>query len=249
MASGGETWLVLGGSSSVARAFARAAAAGGADILLAGRDLEDLERTAADLAVRSKRRAEALAFDATAYDAHPAFVADCRARAGRLNLFLAFGLMPPQAEIDRDFALAERTIAANYTGAVSILSRLAPLFEQQGGGRVLVLSSVAGDRGRPKNYVYGSTKAGLNAYLQGLRARLARSGVSVTTVKAGFLDTAMTYGLPGGRLLVASPDSCARACLRAAAAGRDVVYYPAFWRLVMAIIKAMPERIFKRLDI
>jgi len=242
----GETWLVLGASSSVARAFARRVAAAGADLLLAGRDAEDLERSAADLRLRSGGHAEALAFDAADFAAHAAFVERCRAQGGRLNVFLAFGAMPPQSAIDADFALAEQTIAVNYTGAVSILSRLAPALEA--GACVVVLSSVAGDRGRPKNYVYGSAKAGLNAYLQGLRARLHRRGVGVTTVKAGFLDTAMTFGLPG-MALAADPESCARACLKAARAGREVIYFPAVWRPIMAVIRALPERLFKRLDI
>ncbi|HEX2114477.1 MAG TPA: SDR family NAD(P)-dependent oxidoreductase, partial [Alphaproteobacteria bacterium] len=109
-------------------------------------------------------------------------------------------------------------------------------------------SSVAGDRGRIKNYVYGSAKAGLSAYLQGLRARLFRSGVTVTTVKPGFVDTAMTFGLPG-MFLVASPESVARACLAAARRGREEVYVPFFWWGIMTIIRNIPERIFKRLSI
>jgi short-subunit dehydrogenase len=107
---------------------------------------------------------------------------------------------------------------------------------------------VAGDRGRPSNFVYGSAKAGLNTYLQGLRARLARHGVSVTTIKAGFMDTAMSYGLPG-MFLVASPDSAAKACLQAARKKRNVLYFPFFWWLIMAIIKAIPEGVFKRLKL
>ena len=242
------TWLVLGGSSSVARAFARLAAAGGADILLAGRDRADLERTAADLRVRSGRRVEVLDFDAAACGEHAAFAEACRLRASRLNVFLAFGAMPPQDAIDADARLAQSVIAANYGGAVSVLARLAPLLEAQGAGSVVVLSSVAGDRGRRKNYVYGSAKAGLNTYLQGLRARLQRRGVGVTTVKAGFLDTAMSFGHPG-MFLIAGPEACASACLRHARRGRDIAYFPAFWRAIMAIIKLIPERVFKRLDI
>jgi len=131
---------------------------------------------------------------------------------------------------------------------VSILSRLARRLVGAGGGAIVVLSSVAGDRGRPSNYVYGSSKAGLNAYLQGLRARLAPHGVSVTTVKPGFLDTAMTFGLPG-MFLVASPEACARACLSYAAKGREIAYFPIFWWLIMAVIKAIPERVFKKLKL
>ena len=243
-----RAWLILGASSSVARAFARAAGARGVDVLLAGRDMEDLQRTAADIAIRTGVRAEALSFDAAAYDSHDAFVEACAGRGQALDVFLLFGTMPEQDEIDQDFDLAKHTIDVNYLGAVSILSRLAPHLERQGQGAVVVLSSVAGDRGRLKNYVYGSAKGALNLYLQGLRARLSRSNVSVTTVKAGFLDTDMTFGLPG-MFLVASPAACAEACLRFAEKGREVAYFPFFWWFIMTIIKAIPERIFKRLSI
>ena len=243
-----ETWLVLGASSSVARAFARAAAEDGAEIILAGRDLDDMTRTAEDVSIRAGREVEVVAFDAEDVSGHAAFVADLTRRAGFLNVFLAFGAMPEQDEIDADFTLAERTIAVNYTGAVSVLHRLAPYLEKQGDGHVVVLSSVAGDRGRLKNYVYGSAKAGLNAYLQGLRARLFRKGVSVTTVKPGFMDTDMTWGIEG-MFLVASPDKAARACLKAAKRRRHVVYVPFFWWGIMNIIRHIPEFIFKKMNI
>jgi NAD(P)-dependent dehydrogenase (short-subunit alcohol dehydrogenase family) len=194
-----QTWLVLGASSSVARAFARVAAGDGADVILAGRDTDDLKRTAGDVAIRTGGTVNVLPFDAEDPASHEAFAADVGKRADFLNVFLAFGAMPEQDEIDADFALAERTIAVNYTGAISVLHRLAPILEEQGDGHVVVLSSVAGDRGRLKNYVYGSAKAGLNTYLQGLRARLFRKGVSVTTVKPGFMDTDMTWGLAPSR--------------------------------------------------
>jgi len=237
-------WLILGGSSSVARAFARRAAAAGSDLILAGRDRKDLARTAADARLRGAGSAEVRSFDAADVASHASFVAALPARP--LNVFLAFGLMHPQEAIDRDPDLAARIIAVNYAGAVSILARLEPRLAAERRGAVVVLSSVAGDRGRPSNFVYGSAKAGLNAYLQGLRARLSRTGVSVTTVKAGFMDTAMTYGLPG-MFLVASPEAAAAACLAAAAKRRDTIYFPRFWRLIMAIIKAIPEPLFKRL--
>jgi len=243
-----RTWLILGGSSSVGRAFALQAAAAGADVLLAGRDLADLERTAADVRVRTGRRAEAIGFDADPDSDHDGFVAACRGRAAPLDVFLLFGAMPAQEAIDHDFALARQTVTVNYLGAMSILSRLAPLLAAQGGGSIVVLSSVSGDRGRRKNYVYGSAKAALNTYLQGLRSRFHDRGVGVTTVKAGFLDTAMSYGMPG-LFLVASPEACAKACLAAAGRRRDIVYFPAFWLIIMLIIKLIPERIFKKVNI
>jgi short-subunit dehydrogenase len=238
-------WIVLGASSSVARAFARLAGEGGAELILAGRDLEDMARTAADARLRGAPSAEVRAFDALDRTSHQGFVAALPARP--LHVLLAFGLMHSQTAIDADPTLGEAVMAVNYLGAVSILSALEPRLAA-GGGAVVVLSSVAGDRGRPSNFVYGSAKAGLNAYLQGLRARLAGAKVPVTTIKAGFMDTAMTYGLPG-MFLVASPESAARASLAAAAKGRDSLYFPAFWRLIMAIIKAIPEPIFKRLKL
>jgi len=243
-----QTWLVLGASSSVARAFARQAAAADSDIVLAGRDIEDLRRTAEDVAIRGRGHVAVLEFDAADIASHDAFVAECRDRARFLNVFVAVGAMPDQAEIDADFALAEGVVAVNYTGVMSVLHRLAPLLEAQGDGRVVVLSSVAGDRGRLKNYVYGSAKAGLNTYLQGLRARLYRKGVSVTTVKPGFMDTDMTWGLPG-MFLVASPEQAAAACLKAARKRRNVVYFPLFWWAIMTIIRHIPEFIFKKMSI
>lgn len=245
-----ETWLVLGASSAIARAFARVAAAEGADIILAGRDRDDLDLTASDIAIRTRRRVVVFDFDATDFESHAALMQRAReeAGAGTLNVFLAFGTMPAQAEIDRDAALAFRTIESNYIGAVSVLQAAAPLLEAQGRGAIVALGSVAGDRGRLKNYVYGSAKAGLGAYLQGLRARLFRAGVTVTTVKPGFVDTAMTFGLPG-MFLVAAPDAVARACFAAARRGREEVYVPFFWRGIMTVIRNIPERIFKRLSI
>jgi short-subunit dehydrogenase len=216
--------------------------------MLAGRDVEDLEATAADLRVRSGVRADVVAFDAEDMASHPAFAQSVGAAAASLNLFLAFGAMPAQEQIDRDFALAERTVMANYLGAMSVLHAFAPILEARRSGRVVVLSSVAGDRGRLKNYVYGSAKAGLNAYLQGLRARLHRAGVTVTTVKPGFVDTAMTFGLPG-MFLVAAPADVARACLEAASRGAEEIYVPRLWWGIMTIIRNIPERIFKRLSI
>jgi NAD(P)-dependent dehydrogenase (short-subunit alcohol dehydrogenase family) len=246
----GRTWLVLGASSSIARAFAREVAAAGAAVLLAGRDHDDLQRNAADLAARHGAHAAVVAFDACDRASITAVVAHCRSTvpAGALDVFLAFGTMPEQSAMEADPALAAATIAATYTGAVELLLGLAPLLEDGKRGRVVVVGSVAGDRGRLKNYVYGSAKAGLAVFTAGLRNRLFRSGVLVTTVKPGFIDTAMTWGLPG-LFLVASPETAARAMLAAALKGREVVYVPRFWALIMLIIRLIPERVFKKLSI
>ena len=241
-------WLILGASSAIARAFARQAAAAGADIILAGRDQADLAHTAADLRITSGRTISVARFDALDRSTHAALAERLAAVPGIVNIALLFGIMPDQATMDADVGQAMACIDTGFAGAVAILQTLAPELEKRRGGVIVGVGSVAGDRGRLKNYVYGATKAGLHTYLAGLRNRLSRSGVHVVTVKPGFVDTAMTYGLPG-MFLVASPDAVARACLDAAAKRRDVIYVPGFWWLVMTIIKVIPERLFKRLSI
>lgn len=244
-----NTWLVLGGSSSIARAFAHAAASDGSALLLAGRDQRDLQASAADLRLRYGRSVEVLAFDACDSSSHAAFAQHCRSLVtGRLNIFLAFGQMPAQAAIDTDAGLLRTTVETNFLGAASVLTQFAPIMEAQRDGHVVIVGSVAGDRGRLKNYVYGAAKAGLHTYAQGLRARLCRSGVTVLTVKPGFVDTAMSYGQPG-LFLVAQPEALARAILHAIERRRLVLYYPWFWYWIMLIIRYIPERIFQRLNL
>lgn len=243
-----STWIVLGASSAIGRAFAREAAARGADVVLAGRDLEDLARSAADIVTTTGQAAQVIGFDAADAAAHADFAEAVAAIPGTLNIVLLFGIMPDQAAMDAQPALARACIDAGLTGAVSVLQHLAAVLEARRGGCIIGFGSVAGDRGRLKNYVYGAAKAGLHAYLAGLRNRLGRAGVHVMTVKPGFVDTAMTFGLPG-MFLVAQPDSVARRCLDDAARGRDVLYVPWFWFGIMTIIRAVPERIFKKLSI
>ena len=242
------TWLILGASSAIARAFARQAAVSGADIILAGRDLADLARTAADIRISTGRNVTVAQFDALDRATHEALVAQCAALPGVINVALLFGIMPNQASMDADVGQALACIDTGFAGAVAILQALAPELEKRRNGVIVGFGSVAGDRGWLKNYIYGATKAGLHTYLAGLRNRLGRSDVHVLTVKPGFVDTSMTFGLPG-MFLVASPEAVARACLLAAAKRRDVIYVPGFWWLIMTIIKAVPERIFKRLSI
>jgi short-subunit dehydrogenase len=248
MSDAAQTWLILGASSAIARAFAREAAARGADVILAGRDTEDLARTAADIVIATGRTATTQPFDALDFSSHAALAEKLGDVPGVLNVALLFGTMPEQVAMDATPDLALSCIASSFTGAVSILHRLAPLLEGRHDGVVIGFGSVAGDRGRLKNYVYGAAKSGLHTYLAGLRNRLGRAGVHVMTVKPGFVDTAMTFGLPG-LFLVASPETVARACLNAAAKRKDEIYVPWFWFGIMTVIRAIPERIFKRLSI
>lgn len=242
-----DHWLVLGASSSIARAFVREVAAQGAAVSVVGRDLADLEATAHDAALRGASQARALPCDASDADSRAVLLAAAALPGTRLHVFLAIGDMPEQPAMDADPALTQRMMAATYTGPVALLQGLAGEFERQRGGHVVIFGSVAGDRGRRKNYLYGSAKAGLATYAEGLRARLFACGATVTLVKPGFVDTAMTWGLPG-LFLVASPQACAAAALSAAERGRAEIYHPFFWRFIMLVIRHLPAGVMKRLN-
>jgi short-subunit dehydrogenase len=243
-----DSWIVLGASSPIGRAFADELARKGSHIVLAGRDLEDLQATAAHLKITTGATVEVCPFDAADLGTHESIADAWAQRPGRLNAVLLFAAMPEQKEMDTDPDLARHCVATTYVGAVSILQHLARHIEQRRGGTIIGIGSVAGDRGRLKNYIYGSAKAGLHTYLAGLRNRLGRAGGHVLTAKLGFVDTALTWGAPGV-FLAASPESVARKCLAAARHRRNVCYVPSFWFPIMLIIRLIPEAVFKRLSI
>lgn len=242
-----EHWVVIGASSAIARACTRELALQGADLTLVGRDLADLDASASDARLRGSGRARALCCDVGDPLARQDLLDIVNTDQARLNVLVAVGQMPEQDAINLDPALLARMVDATYTGPMALLQGLAPIFEHQAGGQVVVIGSVAGDRGRRKNYLYGSAKAGLATYAEGLRARLFASGATVTVVKPGFIDTAMTWGLPG-LFLVSSPGSCAKAILKAAQKGRPELYHPGFWRFIMFIIRHIPPSVMKRLN-
>lgn len=244
-----ETVLVLGATSAMATATAHALAHAGYPLFLAGRDRDEVARLAADMRIRHGVRVDFGAFDVLDTKAHPGFLDRVIETTGGLaGVLLAVGLLGDQPAAERDFGAAREIIETNYLGAVSILSRCADHLQSKGAGFIIALSSVAGDRGRQSNFVYGSAKAGLNTYLQGLRNRLHPSGVRVITVKPGFVDTAMTFGLPG-MFLVAQPQRVGQRIARAVQGRADVVYVPWFWRWIMWIIRGIPEAVFKRLKL
>jgi short-subunit dehydrogenase len=244
--------LILGATSGMARAISRQLAAGGHSLLLAGRNLTELEADAADLRVRHGTNVAVEPFEALDFDGHSAFVDRCFERFGGAldGVVLCYGWMAAQSEAQADVQQARRMIDVNFTSCVSVLNRLADRLEQRQRGYLAVISSVAGDRGRQSNYIYGAAKAGLTAYLSGLRNRLHTSGVNVLTIKPGFVHTRMTAGLlDPGSPLVASPERVARDIERAIRLHRSVLYTPWFWRPIMAIIRSIPEPIFKRLKL
>lgn len=243
-----DTWIILGATSSMARALARALADRGDAVLLAGRDTEDLQRLADDCKLRGAPWAEAIAFDARKPATFQPILDRAGWERGAINAAVFVGSMPAQSEIDADPSLIDGTVTDNFAGPARFLQMLAPRIEARGAGCVVGVCSVAGDRGRIGNYVYGAAKAGFATYLSGLRNRLTRAGGHVVTVKPGFVDTGMTWGIEG-MFLVASPDKVAADILTAVEKRRNVIYTPFFWRYIMLIIRTIPERIFKKMSI
>ncbi len=242
--------LIVGANSAIARAIAARLAERRCKLLMAGLDLDELTRTANDLRLRHGIDCQALRFDALDLDSHEEFFADAdrRCEGGLNGVVFCVGWMADQALAAANFAVARRMIDVNYTSAVSLLNHAGNAFEARRRGWICALSSVAGDRGRQSNYLYGSTKAALSAYLGGLRNRLAPSGVAVITVKPGCVDTAMTYGLDKLPLVVA-PERVAADVDRAIARRKSVVYTPWPWWGIMAAIRLIPERVFQRMKL
>ena len=244
-----ETVLILGATSAIARSAARAFAERGYSLYLAGRDAGELERMASDLRIRYRAEVRYGLFEAGDYDSHARFIGHVKDELGGLKgVLLAFGYLGEQRLAASDSAERLDIIGRNLTGAINLLEPVAALLERQGSGFIIGISSVAGDRGRQSNYIYGAAKGGFTLYLQGLRNRLFPAGVRVLTVKPGFVDTAMTYGMQG-LFLVASPEYVGIRIVRALEEGRDVVYLPWFWRYIMLLLKLIPESLFKRLKL
>jgi short-subunit dehydrogenase len=240
--------LILGATSPIARALALRYASDGARLFLAARDSDEVARIAKDISVRSGIGAISGTFDASDFGTHDAFIRDAALKLGGLDgVIVCFGTLGDEeiAQTDPDAALA--TVHQNFTGAVSLMTLAARHLEQQGAGFIIVIGSVAGDRGRARNYVYGSAKGALAIFAQGMRGRLAKRGVHVMTVKLGTVDTRMTYGREGAMLTV-SPDAAADAIYKAWRNRAEVVYVPWFWRFIMGGLRVIPESRFKHVS-
>lgn len=237
--------LILGATSGIAQSLTREFARHGFDLVLAGRDREELEIIAADARVRSGVKAEIVDFSATDFESHPQFWEQC----GELDgVVCCFGVMYPQDEAAQEWDKAREMIDLNYTASVSILNIASNDFEARGRGFIGILSSVAGDRGQRRNYIYGSTKSAVSTYAEGLRSRLFPAGVSVTTIKPGPVDTGMTFGadkLP----LLASPEKVASDIYRGLRRKADVVYTPAPWLVIMTLLRLVPSWLWKRMKL
>ena len=239
--------LILGARSDIARAVAHRFAALGHPVQLAARSSGSLQPDKTDIALRYGVAVSLHEFDALDLGSHAAFL-DALPELPAIAV-CAVGFMGDQLASERDIFAAIEVMRSNYEGPASIFAHLANRFAERGSGTLVGISSVAGDRGRAVNYIYGSAKAGFTAYLSGLRNRLAKQGVHVITVLPGFVATRMTEGMDLPARLTADPDDVAKAIERAVAKRRNVIYVRPVWRIIMAIIRTIPEAIFKRLKL
>ncbi len=245
-----QSVLVLGGSSDIAQATLRRLVEQRTRVVvLAGRSPNRLDDAAEELRALGAPTVTCVAFDAAEPDTHEAFVDDVFDRFGDIDLvLLAFGVLGDQSTAEHDPRSAAQIARVNYLGAVSVLGPIAERLRAQGHGVIVALSSVAGERVRASNFIYGSTKAGLDAYLQGLADRLDGSGVHVTIVRPGFVYTKMTDGLTPAPLAVSS-DAVAEAILDGVAARRAIIWVPPILRYAMSFLRHLPRPVFRRLDL
>jgi decaprenylphospho-beta-D-erythro-pentofuranosid-2-ulose 2-reductase len=242
-----ERVLIVGATSAIAQEAARCFAADGASLFLAGRSGDRLEAAAADLRAHGASRVETFVLDVRDTARHAALVDAARGALGGIDgALLAHGVLPNPAAAEADPAIALDAFVVNTLSVFSLMNLLAATMERQGRGCIAVIGSVAGDRVRRTNAVYGASKAAVEGLCSGLRARVWRSGVSVTLIKPGWVDTPMTAGIRKNRLF-ASPQRAGRGVYRAMRQGRAIVYLPWFWRWILLVLRLLPEAVFKRL--
>ncbi|MGC1854250.1 MAG: SDR family NAD(P)-dependent oxidoreductase [Candidatus Aquirickettsiella sp.] len=237
-----QSILILGATSSIARACSEIFASRHCKLFLASRDISELERIAADLRIRYNVDVGYAFFDITQLDMHANFFENLIDKMGCIDgVLMAIGL------IDKlDY---QKVMAANFIGPISFLEHYVKYLAIQKKGFIIGLSSVAGDRGRKPNYVYGACKAGLTTYLQGLRNYFYPTEIQILTIKLGLIDTKMVFGGNYPLYLAANPKKTAIKIIRALDKGKESVYIPGIWRLIMLVIRLMPEKIFKCLSL
>jgi short-subunit dehydrogenase len=241
--------IVVGATSAIAQEAARMFAQDGASMFLVARDREKLAAVADDLRVRGATRVETSVINLLEWERHEELVESAAKALGGLDLALiAHGNLSDQAACESRVAEIVREMNLNCLSVISLATVLGNYFERQSYGCVAVIASVAGDRGRRSNYVYGTAKGAVDIFLQGLRSRLFPQGVAVVTIKPGLVDTPMTAALPKN-CLFASARTVGLGVYRAMLKRKNVVYLPWFWRWIMAIVRILPEALFKRLNV
>lgn len=247
-----EPILVVGATSDIAEAICRRLAGAGRDLILAGRDSEALAALAADILIRYGRETAAEPFEALDPAATKPFLERCVARSGGglAGMLVCYGYLPQQSAAERDLDELRKSIEINFTSVAALVAVAANYFAERRTGFLAAIGSVAGDRGRQSNYIYGAAKGALDVYLAGLRNRLHPCGVHVLTIKPGFVATKMTAGQLNPRSpLVASPERIAADVERALRRKTNVLYTPWWWRWIMRLIRLIPERIFVRMKL
>jgi decaprenylphospho-beta-D-erythro-pentofuranosid-2-ulose 2-reductase len=239
--------LIIGAKSDIAKAVARKYAANGYDLCLAARKSNELKAFADDLAIRTRQKITYCELDVLDYASHEKFYDALQEKPA--GVITAVGYLGDQQKAQSSFSEAQQIIDTNYTGLVSLLNIVADDFEQRNTGFIVGISSVAGDRGRASNYMYGSAKAAFTAYLSGLRNRLHKAGVQVLTVKPGFVATKMTAGMDLPARLTAHPEEVADDIYTAQQKGKNVLYTKWMWKWVMLVITSIPEWKFKGMRI
>ena len=239
--------LIIGAKSDIARALARQYAENGYDLYLAARQAGSLEPLAQDISVRFGRKVRCAELDMLDFDNHQAFYDSLEEKP--LGVISAVGYLGDQEKAQSDFVEARTILDTNYTSVVSMLNIIADDFAARRSGFIVGISSVAGDRGRKANYLYGSAKAALTTYLSGLRNRLHDHKVRVLTVKPGFVNTRMTKGMDLPEKLTAEPEEVAKAIFTAQQGNRNELYCRWIWKYIMLIIKSIPEWKFKGMSI
>ncbi len=240
--------MIVGATSAIAHETAKCFAKDGVEFFLVGRNSDKLEAVGNDLKVRGAKRIETFVLDVNDLARHEELLdAAITTLDGLDAVLIAHGTLSDQEKCQQSVSETMKEFTTNALSVISLLTLLGNYFEQQRRGCIAVISSVAGDRGRG-NYVYGSAKSAVSTFLQGLRNRLAKSGVAVVTIKPGFVDTPMTAALKKGPLF-ASPRTVGQGTYEAMKKRADVVYLPWFWRPIMLIVKSIPERVFKKMSI
>jgi len=241
--------LIIGATSAMAQEAAKCFAADGAELFLVGRSAQKLQDVANDLTVRGAKRVESFVLDLNEFERHAAMLDAASAAFDGLDaVLLAYGTLGDQRKCELSVAETMREFTTNCTSVIALLTLLANYFEQQRRGCIAVITSVAGDRGRRSNYVYGAAKGAVSLFVQGLRGRLSSAGVSVLTIKPGLVDTPMTAAIEKG-LIFASARTVGQGVYRAMKERKEVVYVPWFWRPIMLVVRSIPERVFKRVNL
>ncbi|MGC8594657.1 MAG: SDR family oxidoreductase [Candidatus Kryptoniota bacterium] len=248
----GNWLLVLGAASDIARAASRTFARHGWNLYLASRSTDDLERDASDIRLRFGVKVDVIFFDAVDFKSHIGFYNSLNPKP--LVALIAFGYLGSSScgdplKLENNLEEIKKIVETNFLGGVSIAEVIAFDFSQRKAGTIIGISSVAGDRGKASNCVYGASKSGMTAYLSGLRNKLFQYGVSVITIKPGYVRTKMTAGMALPALLTADPEHVGESIWKAFKRKKDVVYVKGIWRLIMLIVRLIPEKVFKRLKV